>query len=129
MKRDLDLIRNLLIYIENHVDFDSEDWHFSYDYPDRKALGYALKLMRQKGLIEAKVLEDSMTQFEDGHYDVVITWDGADFLDTVRDDEIWRKTKEGAKEAGGFTFDLVKALAKGFVKKNIEKHTGVELDL
>lgn len=52
-----------------------------------------------------------------------------DFLDTIRDPSIWRETKAGAKKAGGFSLDLLKALAKGLVKKKIEQHTGVELDL
>ena len=58
-----------------------------------------------------------------------ITWEGHDFLDTVRDSEVWRKTKEGATAAGGFTFDIVKELAKGLIKTQIKKHTGLELDL
>ena len=58
-----------------------------------------------------------------------ITWAGHDFLDTIRDPAIWRETKAGAKQAGGFSLDLLKALAKGLIKKKIEQHTGVELDL
>ena len=46
---------------------------------------------------------------------------------SVRDDAVWRKTKEGALAAGGFTFELLASLAKGLVKKQIEKHTGIEL--
>ena len=56
-----------------------------------------------------------------------ISWAGHDFIDSVRDPETWKKTKAGAAAAGGFTFDLVKDLAKGLVKKQIEKHTGIEL--
>ena len=58
-----------------------------------------------------------------------LTWDGHDFLDSVRDEEIWRRTKEGAKAAGGFTFDIIKDLAKGLIKTQIKKHTDVDLDL
>jgi hypothetical protein len=45
----------------------------------------------------------------------------------VRDPKIWAKTKDGALAAGGFTVDLLKDLAKGFVKKQIEERTGVTL--
>jgi Hypothetical protein (DUF2513) len=55
------------------------------------------------------------------------TWRGHDFIDSVRDPEIWRKTKEGAQAAGGFTIELLRELAKGFIKTQIEKHTGVKL--
>ena len=56
-----------------------------------------------------------------------ISWAGRDFLDSVRDPKIWEKTKKGAEAAGGFTADLLKDLAKGFVKKQIEEYTGVKL--
>jgi hypothetical protein len=53
--------------------------------------------------------------------------DGYDFLDSMRNPEIWAETKKGAEEAGGFTFDLIRDLAKGLVKKQIEELTGVKL--
>jgi hypothetical protein len=56
-----------------------------------------------------------------------LTWQGHDFLDSVRDPEIWRRTKEGAQKAGGFTVELLSDLAKGLIKTQIEKYTGVKL--
>ena len=56
-----------------------------------------------------------------------LTWAGHDFLDSVRDPEVWSKTKKGAMAAGGFTVDLLKDLAKGLVRKQIEDRTGVTL--
>ena len=56
-----------------------------------------------------------------------LTWAGHDFLDSIRDPIVWSKTKKGAMEAGGFTFDLLKDLAKGFLKKQIEERTEVAL--
>jgi len=43
------------------------------------------------------------------------------------DPEIWRKTKDGAAAAKGWTMDLLADLAKGFIKKQIEDRTGVKL--
>jgi len=56
-----------------------------------------------------------------------LSWQGHDFLDSVRNPDVWAKTKKGAEAAGGFTADLLKDLAKGFVKKQIEEYTGVKL--
>ena len=58
-----------------------------------------------------------------------LSWSGYDFVDTVRDEVIWKKTKAGVTAAGGFTFEVMKALAKGLVQKQIEKHTGVEIKI
>lgn len=52
---------------------------------------------------------------------------GHDFVDSVRSPEVWAKTKKGAEAAGGFTVDLLKDLAKGFIKKQVEEFTGVKL--
>jgi hypothetical protein len=56
-----------------------------------------------------------------------LTWSGHEFVDAVRDPVIWAKTRSGAKAAGGFTIDLLKDLAKGFLKTQIEERTGVKL--
>jgi len=56
-----------------------------------------------------------------------LSWAGHDFVDSVRSPEVWAKTKKGAEAAGGFTVDLLKDLAKGFIKKQIEDLTGVKI--
>ena len=61
--------------------------------------------------------------------DIELTWTGHEFLDNIRDSEIWNQTKAGAEKLGGFSLELVGSLAKGFVRKKIEQHTGVELDI
>jgi hypothetical protein len=69
-----------------------------------------------------------MSRSLSGHYAIKrLTWEGHDFLDSIRDPKIWEKTKKGVEGAGGFTVDLLKDLAKGFMKKQIEEYTGVKL--
>lgn len=129
MRRDMDLIRNLMLRFEElHqtigtllLDFDDENLRF--DGYEPITIAEHVRLLAEGRLIDAKVT---------GQGDVLlnsITWLGHDFLDSVRDDEIWRKTKEGISSAGGFTVDLAKALAKGLIKKQLENLTGVSLTL
>jgi hypothetical protein len=56
-----------------------------------------------------------------------LTWAGHDFLDSVRDDGVWRKTKSGAEAAGGFTIDLLAGLAKAILKAKIKELSGLDL--
>ena len=56
-----------------------------------------------------------------------LTWEGHEFLDAVRDPEVWTQTKKGAEEVKAFTFDLLKDLAKDFLKKQLEDYTGVKM--
>ncbi len=92
---------------------------------DLESLRYNLKKLHQ-----AEYIKGNMLEFVSGGYDmhrIELTWKGHDFIDSVRDDEVWAKTKKGAEEARGFTIDLLKDLAKGLVKKKIEEHTGITL--
>jgi len=125
----MDLIRDLLLRIEALpigvgqaflLECNKPPLALAGDDPD--AIYYNMKL-----LAEAGYLALTRTQPGLGFAITGLTWEGHEFLDTVRDPEIWRKTKEGASKAGGFTVGLLAELAKGFVRTQIEKHTGVKL--
>ena len=125
MKRDMDLIRSLLIGIESLPGGQE-----AYYFPEMsKLIDHHVGLLVSHGLIKLRYGPTHDSDANKWYVLAELTWAGHDFVDTVRDDEIWQKTKEGAKAAGGFSFDLIKALAKGFLKKQIETRTGVELDL
>ncbi|MOA67102.1 hypothetical protein D3C78_1941230 [compost metagenome] len=52
---------------------------------------------------------------------------GHDFADSVRDEKIWRRAKEGALAAGGSTIEILVDLAKGLIRKKIGEATGIQL--
>ncbi|RYH00340.1 MAG: DUF2513 domain-containing protein [Alphaproteobacteria bacterium] len=130
MKRDMDLIRSLVLEIEN-----GKNWYETTSDETATALGtegsglsqaqaerleYHLKLLEDAGFAE-------FTKTGEGWLPERLSWKGHDFADSVRDEEIWRRTKEGIIAAKGFTVDLLIALAKGFAKKQIEDRTGIAL--
>jgi hypothetical protein len=127
MKRDMDLVRDLLLAIENHPTLADGTNVLMVDAPDKLGLDgrsieeihYHLEMMIKKGLVDGQL---NLMEMVSG-----LTWDGHDFLDTIRDPAIWQATKDGAKKAGGFSLELLGALAKGLIKKKIEEHTGVLL--
>jgi len=131
VKRDMDLIRELALWLErkeDHAlrkpeDIRIEDYGFD-------EIGHHLNLIYEAGLISGEVLRSKSTPdriIQVWPFD--LSWVGHEFIDSVRDPEIWAKTKEGTYAVGGFSLDLLKALAKGFLKKKLEQHTGVEIDL
>ena len=129
MKRDMDLIRALLLKLESLqirpgdiVTITPDDEQIAIDGFDVDQIDYHLSLIR-----EAELIEDLESQPMIGICYRRLSWQGHDFLNSVRDPKIWEKTKNGAEAAGGFTVDLMKDLAKGFVKKQIEEYTGVKL--
>ena len=129
MKRDMDLVRELLLRLEAlpirrggivHIPATADE--ISVPGHDVAEIEYHLSQLVKAGFIDEGGLRPS-----EGIGFRSLTWEGHDFLDSVRDPKVWAKTKSGALAAGGFTVDLLKDLAKGFVKKQIEERTGVQL--
>lgn len=129
MQRDMDLARDLLLKVEEapaHIHGQELFRH----WPDRTVgeLNYHVELLFQAGLIAGDGHLVLSTR-NAGWRSLRLTYAGHEFLGTIRDPEIWRAAKSGASAAKGFSLDLLGALAKGPIKKQIEKHTGLELDL
>lgn len=59
-----------------------------------------------------------------------ITWAGHDFIDTMRSQEVWERTKQAMREAGGGGFglmlDLGKKVAEGFIRTKLKEATGID---
>lgn len=128
MKRDMDLVRALLLFVESDPKFDGRG---AIPCFDAKGLGfeqwsnqevmYHLDMLLDAGYLTGK--RSSIAPIVSG-----LSMPGHDFLDSVRDPVIWEKTKDAAKSAGGFTLTLLGDLAKGFLRTQVEKHTGLKLE-
>jgi len=114
MKRDMELIRKILFKIEEEVDnltvYDLEVNGYSMDQ-----VAYHCSLLYDGGLIkdyEAQEADDEL----DGFIIDGLTWYGHEFLDDIRSDTVWDKTKETIKTNGlPMVFDVVKEIAKAFI--------------
>lgn len=131
MRRDMDLIRDLMLKLEAietpggryiHIPPDSPEISIPGRTPEE--IDYHLSLIDGAMFVDSGGVDPGRGIALRG-----LTWSGHDFVDSVRDPAIWRATKDGAQKAGGFSVDLLLALAKGLIKKKIEQHTGVKLDL
>lgn len=108
MKRDLDLVRSILVYVEKAGDeVDAEDlvtdsWPF-------ETVAYHIRLMAHHGLVD---LSDDARDMNGETLSLAVsglTWDGQDYLDVIRDPKVWAKVKKAVKEAvGSATFEVVK---------------------
>ena len=56
-----------------------------------------------------------------------MTWAGHDFLDTVRDPEVWKRTKDGASKVGGWSFEFLKDIAIAYGKQVAKERLGLDL--
>lgn len=56
-----------------------------------------------------------------------LTYKGHEFLDTVRDGEVWRRTKAGAEKAGVAGLGVLLELGKAYGKEVLKEKLGIEL--
>lgn len=107
MKRDWELVRRILLALESQDGRLMPDQIAGYD---AAAVCYHMEIMRQAGLIEANSVAGACVALS-------LTWNGHEFLDSIRQDTVWNKVKVRAREAGvGLTADVVVALAKKVVE-------------
>ena len=124
MKRDPDVVRNLLLALER----DSEHNRFSSkELPEIPSVPPAVVLAHFSLLAEAGYLTRAIDQYGSSPRKdkYSISWTGYDFLDSVRDDGIWAKTKDTARKAGGQTFEILVDVAKALISAKASELLGV----
>ncbi len=121
MKRDMDLIRALLLRLEEHPHGNAPR-AIEVDGYDADTIGYHFLIMAEAGLIVATPI-NVMGQTTPMAIPSRLTWAGHDFLDAAKDDERWGKAKAVVGKLGDVSFDVLKSIltalaseqAKGFM--------------
>ena len=126
MKRDMDLIRLILLDIEEKDNGSGRTVIIGDLGHPSEVVTEHLFLLKNAGFIEG--IDASHMQGRDLLVQR-LTWDGHEFLDTIRDPDVWAKTKSGAEKVGAFSIDVLSDIAKGVIKKKIASLSGVEIEL
>ncbi|WP_050874261.1 DUF2513 domain-containing protein [Comamonas testosteroni] len=103
MKRDMDLVRRILLQIA-----DNPPGQTLAKLPDVTPAEFGLHVLwlHEAGLVHAMVI-DKMTGADSQAFR--LTWAGCDFVDAIRDDTLWKKAKVNVLKPGmSFTFDVLK---------------------
>jgi hypothetical protein len=118
MKLDMELIRKLLLEIEDkHTYRGLQSCDIRIDGFTDEEIGYNLQLLFGAGLIEAI---DSSACGDKAFNCIIegITWEGHEFLDAIRDNTVWTRTKEKLGPAIANTaLSIIKELALSFCRQ------------
>jgi len=107
MKRDMDKVRAILLAIEEQ----DAPYMLMMNPPLLGGVEDAQEMVEYILMLTSGGLLDS------GQRSVYrLSWAGREFLDSVRDPEIWRKTKEGATEVGSWGLKLLGDIAAGYIR-------------
>ena len=119
MKRDMDLVREILLRIEKG---ERPEGLISNIKKPKDEVYYHIKIMSDFGLINAEIIT-AMNKVSPGPSFVVaniagLTWEGYDFLDDIRNETVWKKTQAQIKKTTGTaSLEMVKEVAKTFVRE------------
>ena len=118
MKRDIDLVRHILLFIEQH-EHGTAPRDMAIDGYTEEQIGYHVHLMGQAGLLKvADVTSFSSTSPE--AIPISMLWDGHDFLDAARSETIWNRAKQKlGSNLTSVPFAVLKALLVDYVKESI----------
>ncbi len=110
MKRDMDLVRTILKTCADATE-PVDASVFVDETHSMQLIVYHFKIMSDAGLVESDI-NGTWNGSTIRASVKALTWDGNDFLDAVRSDSLWSKTKQRiAATVGSASFDVVKAVA------------------
>lgn len=98
MKRDMDLARKILLKIEEEY-VSTAILNLCIEGYDMATVAYHCKILHEAGLVsnyKPYYGDDRLYAFGVG----ALTWEGNDYLDKIRDDSFWRKTKDAINQKG-----------------------------
>ncbi|AHF77900.1 Phage protein [Sodalis praecaptivus] len=109
MKRDWDLVRSIMLKAENLS--ERSEVVTDEDFPEvsSELVNYHIKILGQAGLLE---IIDVSTLASSAYYTTGLTFEGHDFLDNIRSNNVWSKTVALVKSKGiELTVDSIKTAA------------------
>jgi hypothetical protein len=120
MKRDMDLVRTILLKVEGDPKFDgslhpANGAELGIEGHCERAIAYNCAQLVEAGFLTGNTKHATQGMVIVGK----LTWEGHEFLDAVRDPDIWRKTKERAKGLASVGLGFLWEIAKGEVKTKL----------
>lgn len=119
MKRDMDLCREILLYLEMQP-FGPGYINIEIEGRTEEEVFYHLRLMSEANLIDAEDVSKSTQKMK--WRAKCLTWNGHEFLEASKNNNIWTEAKKTLKDKGvGMVFDIFKALLIQYGKDALTK--------
>jgi len=116
MKRDPQLIRQILLACEEHEHgYAPREIHIE-GYTDEQ-IGYHVYLLGDAGYMEVTEAIRKRSSLSPRSRPISITHAGHEFLDTIKDEEVWRTTKGIIAKTGGWTLGVIASVATEIITR------------
>ena len=121
MKRDLDLVRQIMLQIEALPPTPPVQYRIG-EVEDAVLLKH-LEMLIAAGLVNGKI-----SQSHGSRGDVItisgLTWEGHEWIEMVRSQTVWNETKSILLERGALTYELTKAVADRLLRSRLGLSSG-----
>jgi hypothetical protein len=120
MQRDMDLIREMLLNVEQNPEMDGRT-EFIYQSPEEMGIsGHSLEELayHAKMLVEEDYLKGNARSGYTMPSIRCLTWKGHEFLDNIKDPGIWTKVKSRITGLQGIGLSIIAQIAEAEVKKH-----------
>ena len=125
MKLDKELVRAILLRVEESDHTPGRPTGVMIDGWSRAEINYHLRLLEEGGLVLARDIgglgEEPFWVAER------LTYKGHEALEAIGDPEVWRRTKERAVKAGAASLHLVVEIGKAYAKQVAQERLGLHL--
>lgn len=121
MQRNMDLVRTILMRIENNSSGRAPADFGIVSYPPEQ-VGYHAHIMMQEGLIEGH----DVTNFDSNGPEAIpsnLTWKGHEFLDLAREQDRWNRAKAIIAKVGSAPIAVWMKVLTDLVMKGVETAT------
>lgn len=119
MKRDMELCRKILLAIEEQY-VDTALYGLEVEGYSMQQVAYHCKILHDARLIsdyKGHFASNELLDFGVG----CLTWEGHEFLDKIREDTVWNKTKDVITQKGlPMVLDVVKEISQSIVATMVQ---------
>lgn len=126
---DYDCVRDVMLSIEALEqgqylnDTNSSVFPLLKEYPADK-IAYTVERLVEAGYIPNKRI--TTPPYSRAHFEIdSLTWEGHQYLDCIRNDDVWDKTRKKVSPLGGLPFSIMAEIAKGFIRIKL-KELGID---
>lgn len=120
MKLSHDCIRDLMLYLEQNLDYNDE---LEINNLQLKDYSTVELMYTTKKLFEADFLICDNSIEIDDEYPIMlvnsITYKGHQFLDSIRDDKIWQNTKKTISKLTSASLPIIQEVASSLIKSSL----------
>lgn len=126
MKLDKDLVREILLAIEADTTDPKKGIDLKIEKLSPQIISYHVELLTEAGFLVSRdhaYLFESVSIWRPAR----LTYKGHEFIETLRDEEVWGRTRKGAEKVGSAGLGLLFEFGKAYLKEVVKERTGIDL--